>query len=150
MFYVYLLRSGKTGRGYVGSMPYCVLIRDQISFGHEKIRLPHLWPAHYCACLLHLLRMPNEWYRGFWRDGFYGCTEQKCWSPDHPESRQLWRQLGPQCVDRWCVSSFTCDGSILPWHLVTRAACHIPHRDAESWRIQGNDKASHGASGPDI
>ena len=129
---------------------YCLQIRCQISFGHEKIQLRHLWPAHCCACLVHILRMPNEYYRDFRFDGFFGCTEQECCSLDYPESRQLWHGPWPQCIVRWCASSYTRRGSILPWHLVARAACLIPHRDAESWRIQGNDKASHGASGPDL
>ena len=81
--------------------------------------------------------------------GFYGCTEQECWSLDHPESRELWRPPRPQCVDRWCASSFTRRGSILQWHLVTRAARHISHRNPVSLYAP-IDKASHGTSGADL
>jgi hypothetical protein len=61
------------------SNPDCKLVLRQINCGHEKTKLSPLWPARCDACVLHLLRVPDRYFRSFRVDNVHACTQQKRW-----------------------------------------------------------------------
>jgi hypothetical protein len=49
---------------------------EALDAAHEEIQLPILYPARCCACLVHILRMPNEYY-GVFLDGSLAHRENR-------------------------------------------------------------------------
>lgn len=98
-----------------------------------------MWPAHCCAGLLRILRMPNDCWRAFWFDSSF----------DRPKRPQIRVQVHPRCNGRWCASGFTHRGSSLQWHLAPRPACHICERKWPiSWWLAAKD--NYGSSGANV
>ena len=132
------------------SNPDCRLVLRQINCGHEKTTLSPLWPARCDACLLHLLRVPDQHFRSFRVDNVHACTQQKRWSFNHSQGTKVWDSRKAECFHRWLASSFAWRGSILQWHLVAGQAHHIRECDAGPWSWRDCDKARYGTSGADL